>query len=72
MAPTDQRHPTYSGPTVAGPITVSGGVDNVTTTGDPKGYPNLAHCIEAKVRAWRFPRSSGTTTANVPFVFAVQ
>lgn len=53
-------------------ISASGGVDNVTTTGDPKGYPNLAHCIEAKVRAWRFPRSSGTTTANVPFVFAVQ
>lgn len=57
---------------VAITISSSGGVDNVTTTGDPKGYPNLAHCIEAKVRAWRFPRSSGTTTANVPFVFAVQ
>jgi hypothetical protein len=57
---------------VAITISASGGVDNVTTTGDPKGYPNLAHCIEAKVRAWRFPRSSGTTTANVPFVFAVQ
>jgi predicted Zn finger-like uncharacterized protein len=57
---------------VAITISASGNVDNVTTTGDPKGYPNLAHCIEAKVRAWRFPRSSGTTTANVPFVFAVQ
>ncbi len=53
-------------------ISPSGSVDNVTTTGDPKGYPSLAHCIESKVRAWRFPRSSGTTTAQVPFVFAAQ
>jgi predicted Zn finger-like uncharacterized protein len=53
-------------------ILPSGSVDNVTTTGDPKGYPNLAHCIESRVRAWRFPRSSGTTTAQVPFVFASQ
>jgi hypothetical protein len=53
-------------------ISPSGSVDNVTTTGDPKGYPNLAHCIESKVRGWRFPRSSGTTTAQVPFVFAAQ
>ena len=50
----------------------SGAVDNVTTSGDPKGYPNLAHCIESKVRAWRFPRSGGATTAQVPFVFAAQ
>jgi predicted Zn finger-like uncharacterized protein len=54
--------------TIAG----SGNVENVTTTGDPKGYPNLSRCIESKVRTWRFPRSSGTTTANVPFVFAAQ
>jgi hypothetical protein len=53
-------------------IAASGAVDNVTTTGDPKGYPNLAHCIESKVRAWRFPRSSAPTTAQVPFVFAAQ
>ncbi|HEX4336672.1 MAG TPA: GYF domain-containing protein [Polyangiaceae bacterium] len=53
-------------------ISPTGSVDNVTTTGDPKGYPNLAHCIESKVRGWHFPRSSGTTTAQVPFVFAAQ
>jgi hypothetical protein len=53
-------------------ISPSGSVDNVTTSGDPKGYPNLAHCIESKVRGWRFPRSSGSTTAQVPFVFAAQ
>lgn len=53
-------------------IAASGSVDSVTTTGDPKGYPNLAHCIESKVRGWRFPRSSAPTTAQVPFVFAAQ
>jgi len=53
-------------------ISPSGGVDNVTTSGDPKGYPGLSRCIESKVRGWRFPRSSGSTTANVPFVFAAQ
>lgn len=55
-------------------ITVSpaGNVDNVSTTGDPKGYPNLARCIEGKVRGWKFPQSSGTTTVQVPFVFAAQ
>jgi hypothetical protein len=53
-------------------IAPSGNVDNVTTTGDPKGYPNLSHCIESKVRGWRFPRSSAPTTAQVPFVFAAQ
>lgn len=53
-------------------ISPSGSVDSVTTTGDPKGYPSLARCIESKVRTWRFPRSSSQTTANVPFVFAAQ
>ena len=53
-------------------VAPSGNVEGVTTSGDPKGYPNLAHCIESKVRGWKFPRSSGTTTANVPFVFAAQ
>jgi predicted Zn finger-like uncharacterized protein len=65
-APTSAR--------VSATITIapSGNVENVTTSGDPKGYPSLARCIESKVRTWRFPRSSGTTTANVPFVFAAQ
>lgn len=65
-APTSAR--------VSATITIapSGNVENVTTSGDPKGYPSLARCIESKVRTWRFPRSSGATTANVPFVFAAQ
>lgn len=53
-------------------IAPSGNVDSVTSSGDPKGYPSLARCIESKVRTWRFPRSSGPTTAQVPFVFAAQ
>jgi hypothetical protein len=53
-------------------VSSSGNVENVSTTGDPKGYPNLARCIEGKVKGWKFPRSGGTTTVQVPFVFAAQ
>jgi predicted Zn finger-like uncharacterized protein len=54
--------------TVAG----NGSVTNASTSGDPRGYRGLASCISTKVRGWRFPVSSGTTTVNVPFVFAAQ
>jgi predicted Zn finger-like uncharacterized protein len=50
----------------------AGRVTSVSTGGDPRGYPGLARCIETRVRGWRFPRSSGTTTFAVPFVFAGQ
>ncbi len=50
----------------------TGSVQNVTTTGDPRGYSGLASCIGSSVRAWTFPASGGTTIANVPFVFAGQ
>jgi hypothetical protein len=50
----------------------SGSVQNVTTSGEPRGYPGLASCIAGRVRAWQFPASDGTTTVNVPFVFAAQ
>jgi predicted Zn finger-like uncharacterized protein len=50
----------------------SGSVQNVTTSGEPRGYPGLASCIAGRVRAWQFPASGGTTTVNVPFVFAAQ
>jgi len=36
------------------------------------GFPGLASCIQGRVAGWRFPRSGGTTTVNVPFVFAAQ
>jgi hypothetical protein len=50
----------------------TGNVSNVTTSGDPHGYPGLANCIAARVRVWQFPATGGTTTVNVPFVFAAQ
>jgi hypothetical protein len=50
----------------------SGRVTAASTGGDPRGYPGLARCIESRVRGWRFPRSSGTTSVAVPFVFAGQ
>lgn len=53
-------------------VAASGAVQNVSSSGDPRGYHGLARCIQSKVRSWRFPRSSGTTTVNVPFVFAAQ
>jgi hypothetical protein len=54
---------------VVGP---SGSVQNVSTSGEPRGYPGLASCIAGRVRSWQFPATGGTTTANVPFVFAAQ
>jgi hypothetical protein len=59
---------------VAVTITVggSGAVQNVSTSGDPRGYRGLATCIARRVRGWQFPASTGPTTVNVPFVFAAQ
>jgi hypothetical protein len=50
-------------------IASSGVVERVTTTGDPVGYPNLAICVESTIRRWQFPKSSQTTTVDVPFAF---
>lgn len=57
---------------VAIKVAPGGNVTSATTTGDPKGYSGLASCIAMRVRGWQFPRSSGATTVNVPFVFAAQ
>lgn len=48
----------------------SGGVESVTTEGDPPGYPRLAACVAAQVRDWRFPPAKNPTTASIPFIFA--
>ncbi|HVJ19382.1 MAG TPA: GYF domain-containing protein [Polyangiaceae bacterium] len=53
-------------------VAPSGNVQNVTTSGDPKGYPGLTSCIAGRVRGWQFPPSGSSTTVNVPFVFAGQ
>jgi len=53
-------------------IAPGGNVSGVSSSGDPRGYRGLATCIESRVRNWSFPPSSGSTTVNVPFVFAAQ
>ena len=50
----------------------SGSVQDVSASGDPRGYPGLSSCITSKVRSWQFPAGSSSTTVNVPFVFAAQ
>lgn len=53
-------------------IAASGRVESVTTGGDPAGYLHLAACISNQVRSWRFPAARGSTTSNVPFIFAAE
>jgi hypothetical protein len=53
-------------------VDASGKVQSVSAAGAPRGYPGLAHCIEDAVRGWLFPRSSGETVTNVPFMFVGQ
>ena len=53
-------------------VGAGGSVQNVSTSGEPRGYRGLAGCIASRVRGWQFPASNGTTTVNVPFVFAAQ
>jgi hypothetical protein len=68
----DPNAPTSARVMVTITVGSSGSVQNVTTSGEPRGYPGLASCIAGRVRGWQFPASGGTTTANVPFVFAAQ
>lgn len=53
-------------------IAPNGAVTNVKHSGDPRGYPGLGGCIVTRVKTWTFPRANGSTTANIPFVFAAQ
>jgi hypothetical protein len=50
-------------------VSSSGTIERVTTTGDPVGYPNLAVCVESKIRRWQFPKRPESTTVDVPFMF---
>ena len=68
----DANAPTSARVAVTIKVAPSGSVAGVSTSGDPKGYRGLSSCIAARVRGWQFPASSGTTTVNVPFVFAAQ
>lgn len=53
-------------------IAPNGAVASVKHSGDPRGYPGLGSCIVTRVKTWTFPRANGSTTANIPFVFAAQ
>jgi predicted Zn finger-like uncharacterized protein len=68
----DQDAPTSAKVSVSLQVAPSGSVQDVTTSGDPKGYRGLAACIASRVRGWQFPPASESTTVNVPFVFAAQ
>lgn len=68
----DNNAPTSARVSVTITVAASGNVQNVSTSGDPRGYRGLANCIASRVRGWQFPASSGQTTVNVPFVFAAQ
>jgi predicted Zn finger-like uncharacterized protein len=68
----DSNAPSSARVTVTITVAASGSVTGVSTTGDPPGYRGLASCIAARVRGWTFPASDGSTTVNVPFVFAAQ
>lgn len=68
----DKNAPTSARVTVTITVGGDGKVRQATTSGDPKGYSGLASCISRRVQTWTFPPSSGTTTVNVPFVFAAQ
>jgi hypothetical protein len=50
-------------------VTPSGGVDNVTSLGDPPGYPRLGQCLAAQLAQWQFPPSKSRNTLSIPFVF---
>lgn len=68
----DPSAPTSARVNVTIAVAPSGAVQNVTTSGDPKGYAGLSSCIAGRVRGWQFPSSGSSTTVNVPFVFAAQ
>ena len=68
----DRDAPTAARVNVTIAISGSGTVQNVTHSGDPRGYRGLANCIAGRVRGWQFPAAGGSTTVNVPFVFVAQ
>lgn len=68
----DKDAPTSARVVVTITVAPSGSVQDVNTTGDPRGYRGLASCIASRVRGWSFPAAGDSTTVNVPFVFAAQ
>ena len=58
--------------TVTLAIAPDGSVRSASSGASPSGYPGLASCIVGQARRWQFPKSRGSTTVNVPFVFSAQ
>jgi hypothetical protein len=50
----------------------SGAVQSATAGGAENEFPGLSSCIAARLKAWSFPPSSGSTPVKIPFVFAAQ
>jgi hypothetical protein len=53
-------------------IGASGNVESVSASGAENDYPGLSGCIAGRIKAWKFPPSSGSTPVNIPFSFAAQ
>lgn len=68
----DPSAPASARVTVSLTVGANGVVQSATGGADPKGYPGLSRCVAERARTWTFPPSGGTTTVEVPFVFAVQ
>lgn len=71
LASRSPNAPSSAKVTVAIAIGADGSVQSANASGGG-GYPDLASCVASRVRGWRFPPSSGTSNASVPFVFAAQ
>jgi len=71
LASRSPNAPSSAKVTVAISIGADGSVQSASASGGG-GYPDLASCVGSRVRGWKFPPSSGTSNASVPFVFAAQ
>ncbi len=52
-------------------VAPSGAVQNVSASGGGK-HPGVRGCVTSRVRGWRFPTASGSSTINVPFMLVAQ
>ncbi|MBI5534735.1 MAG: zinc-ribbon domain-containing protein [Deltaproteobacteria bacterium] len=71
LASRSPNAPTSAKVSVMLTIAPDGSVQSANASGG-SGYPDLASCVAGRVRGWKFPPSSGSSTANIPFVFASQ
>ena len=46
-----------------------GSAHDISSSGDPPGYPGLSACVIANLARWRFPRALDFPM-HIPFVFA--